>query len=216
MMRRRELLTLIGCSAAWPVAARAQQAAMPVIGFLDSRSSDAMTSRLAGFRQGLKDTGYIEGENVAIVYRWAENRFDRLPVLAAELVRRQVAVIATGGGIAVTFAAKAATATVPIAFIVGEHRVSNPWLGLTEIGNNDARSISKRENQNPGRTATSRPGLDIGSIHREPMGRAYGARACPVVQRSPESTITAVNPRKFQSSAADSGHWPLSAGRRCG
>src|SRR5262245_10736436 len=106
-LKRRDVITLIGGATAWPLAAGAQQPVMPVIGFLDSRWSGAMTSRLAGFRQGLKDTGYVEGENLAIVYRWAENQFDRLPVLAAELVRRQVAVIATSGGIAVAFAAKA-------------------------------------------------------------------------------------------------------------
>src|SRR4249920_195849 len=115
-MRRREFITLLGGAvAAWPSTAGAQQAAMPVVGFLDSRSPDALTDRLRGFRQGLKDTGYVEGENVAIVYRWAENQFDRLPVLAAELVSRPVAVIATAGA-PPTFAATAATTTVPIVF----------------------------------------------------------------------------------------------------
>jgi putative ABC transport system substrate-binding protein len=126
-VKRREFIALLGGAAAWPLAVRAQQPAMPVIGFLDLRPPDALTDRLRGFRQGLKDTGYVEGENVAIEYRWAENQFDRLPAQAAELVRRQVAVIVTSGGLTVTFAAKAATTTVPIVFSAGEDPVR---LGL--------------------------------------------------------------------------------------
>ena len=126
-MRRREFITVICGAAMWPLAAQAQQPAMPVIGLLDSRSPDALTDRLRGFRQGLKDTGYVEGENVAIEYRWAENQLDRLPALAAELVRRRVAVIATSGGPAVAFAAKAATTTIPTVFGVAEDPVR---LGL--------------------------------------------------------------------------------------
>ena len=105
MIGRREFITLIGGAAAWPLAAGAQQAAVPVIGYLESRSPDGMTDRLRAFRQGLKDTGYVEGENLRIEYRWAENQIDRLPMLAAELVRQGVNVIAATGGEATASAA---------------------------------------------------------------------------------------------------------------
>jgi putative tryptophan/tyrosine transport system substrate-binding protein len=127
-MKRREFVTLLGgAAAAWPLAARAQQPAMPVIGFLDLRSPDAMEGRLRGFRQGLRDTGNVEGDNVTIAYRWAENKDDRLPELVAELVRGRSVVIIASGGVAVTVAAKAATTTIPILFIVSEDPVR---LGL--------------------------------------------------------------------------------------
>ena len=151
-LKRREFITLLGGSAvAWPLAARAQQSAMPVIGFLDSRLPEAITDRLRGFRQGLKDTGYVEGENVAIVYRFAENQDDRLPALAAELVSRRIAVIATAG-MPPTLAAKAATTTIPIVFLVGEDPVrlgivtsfSRPDGNITGINDFTAELAGKR------------------------------------------------------------------------
>jgi ABC-type uncharacterized transport system substrate-binding protein len=127
-VNRREFISLIGVAAAWPLAARAQQPAMPVVGFLDHRSPAALVDRLRAFRQGLKEeAGYVEGESVGIEYRWAENQRDKLAGLAAELARRPVAVIVASGGFPVAFGAKAATTAIPIVFIVGDDPVK---LGL--------------------------------------------------------------------------------------
>ena len=149
-MTRREFITLLGGAAAWPITAWAQQATMSVIGFIDPTSPDAAPHRLVGFRQGLKETGYVEGENVAIVYRFAENQVERLAEQAADLVRRQVAVIVTfANG---SLATKAATTTIPIVFIAAEDPVkvglvaslARPGGNLTGINLLSAELVAKR------------------------------------------------------------------------
>ena len=152
-MRRRDFLKVIpGSVAVWPLTVRAQQAAMPVIGFLNSTSLEGMAGRLGEFRQGLKENGFVEGENIAIDYRWAENQIDRLPALATELVQRRVAVIVAPGGAALPLSVKAATTAIPCVFLVNEDPVklglvaslARPDGNLTGVNLVNAELVAKR------------------------------------------------------------------------
>jgi putative ABC transport system substrate-binding protein len=161
-VNRREIIAGLGSAAAWPVVAQAQQAAIPVAAFVSSGVADGSAGYVAAFRRGLGETGYVEGQNVAVEYHWLEGQYDRLPTLMADLVRRRVAVIGTPGSVPGSTAAKAATATIPIVFGVGQDPVN---LGLVA-------SLASP----PTCRSCSRPSSSLSSTSRPPRRSASPSR----------------------------------------
>jgi putative ABC transport system substrate-binding protein len=208
-MRRREFIALVGSAATWPLAARAQRPGMPLIGFLHSASPEPYASQVNAFRQSLKETGYVEGQNVAIEYRWAENQIARLPTLATELANRQVSVIVAGGSPVAALAAKSATTTIPIVFMnaadpVGIGLVASfnrPGGNVTGVTLLSAELVSKRLGilrdllpsvrriamlVNP-----TRPGVDVQKAQMQEAARAIGW-ALQILEASSERDFDAV------------------------
>jgi putative ABC transport system substrate-binding protein len=208
-MRRREFIALVGSAATWPLAARAQRPGMPLIGFLHSASPEPYASQVNAFRQSLKETGYVEGQNVAIEYRWAENQIARLPTLAAELANRQVSVIVAGGSPVAALAAKSATTTIPIVFMnaadpVGIGLVASfnrPGGNVTGVTLLSAELVSKRLGilrdllpsvrriamlVNP-----TRPGVDVQKAQMQEAAQAIGW-ALQILEASSERDFDAV------------------------
>ena len=171
-MRRRDFITLVAGAAAWPFAAHAQQPKMPVVGFLGTGSPQADAFRVAAVRQGLTETGYVEGQNAAFEFRWAENQYERLPALAAELVHQGVAVIVSIGGFSSAMAAKSSTATIPIVFATGGDPIQSGLVaslsrpGSNVTGVNFLVGVFGRETARGPAPDGSKGGIDW--LHREP------------------------------------------------
>jgi putative tryptophan/tyrosine transport system substrate-binding protein len=191
-MRRRQFLGFLGSAVAWPLAASAQEAGMPVVGFISSRSPAEATAALQAFRQGLGETGYFEGKNVKIEYRWAEGRYDRLPALAAEMVSRDVAVIAATGGEPSALAAKAATVTTPIVFTLGGDPVE---AGLVASLNQPGGNI----------TGTTIMTAEMGSKRLELVRRLLPNADTVAILVNPDFAASKAEAREVQSGASSLG-----------